>query len=331
MIGEAAIDCRVVLVGEKGVGKTALIDRFLGVGNGQVRPQSKTINVGEQQVCLFISEISDLSSCVSDLAMADVTLLCFDVTQPRTLTASVRGWIDLAPRPLVLVGCQSDKRRGPRGGLPHVSRGQALAVSKQLGFSMYVETETKISDISALTVFEVSALTYLGQVSSSENSPTSPLLGTCWPSTRSNSASRCDNTRESTRLVGGRLGGSLANIRSRSSSRLSISTGKPSSSRLSISTGRAPKQSSSRLSLSSGRPPRPPQDYPGTKTSEQTVTILCQRLKGDKTSEEIEIDVPMAVFSALEPEHESVEWEIRKGSKEGGFTKCIMAMLGRGQ
>ena len=95
--------------------------------------------VGARVVRFVIWDTSGTAetSTVRSLAYreADVFLLCYSVSDPGSLFTAINHWVpDLrlqAPAtPIVLVGCQSDRRTG--GGAA-VTSSQALAVSQQIG------------------------------------------------------------------------------------------------------------------------------------------------------------------------------------------------------
>ena len=95
--------------------------------------------VGARVVRFVIWDTSGTAetSTVRSLAYreADVFLLCYSVADPGSLFTAINQWVpDLrlqAPAtPIVLVGCQSDRRTG--GGAA-VTSSQALAVSQQIG------------------------------------------------------------------------------------------------------------------------------------------------------------------------------------------------------
>ena len=145
--------------------------------------------VGARVVRFVIWDTSGTAetSTVRSLAYreADVFLLCYSVADPGSLFTAINQWVpDLrlqAPAtPIVLVGCQSDRRTG--GGAA-VTSSQALAVSQQIGGRgsapagrlqiyravcagavMYVETSARVSRRGVASVMEVAALTALGRL-----------------------------------------------------------------------------------------------------------------------------------------------------------------------
>ena len=66
--------------------------------------------------------------------------------------------------PIVLVGCKSGVRTVHSQAHACVDSQQALAISKQCGALMYVETSAKLSNRSTNSAFEVAALACLGQL-----------------------------------------------------------------------------------------------------------------------------------------------------------------------
>ena len=146
--------------------------------------------VGSRRTKFEISEFSDLnalrvnkctlqddkndhqtSNIKSDnLISADAFLLCFSITSRSSLFNAVTYWVPALTTtspstPIVLVGCKSDMRSVHSQAHTNISSEQALAMSKQCGAVMYVETSAKLSDRSTASAFEVAALSCQGQFS----------------------------------------------------------------------------------------------------------------------------------------------------------------------
>ena len=229
---------------------------------------------------------------------ADVFLLCYSIADPGTLLSCLEHWVPelrlQAPAtPIILVGCQSDRRTASNSASSSlVTSGQALAVSQQLGAVMYVETSARTSRRAVSSVMEVAALTSLGQLPAPVSvpvknnpktvlKPPSPPISKKTPRGRSVSSTR-DNWDGSLRSNSSTLSStkSDASMVSEVSEVGSLAT----SPRISINTARSGRQSAPRTEARSG---------------ERMVSIKCQRLRPDKTYEEVEIEVPEAVYNTL--------------------------------
>ena len=228
---------------------------------------------------------------------ADVFLLCYNIADPNSLFTAINHWVpDLrlqAPTtPIILVGCQSDRRSGCSGA---VTSSEALSMSQQIGAVMYVETSAKTSRRGVASVMEVAALTTLGHLSSStpvkmvQPHPPSPLVSKKQQRQRSVSISR-DNWDGSLRSNSSTLSStksdtSMISVESSSSS----STSTSSSPKISINTCKTPKTDRRHRA----------NDKDSGKSEEKMVTIKCQRLRPDKTYEEVDIQVPVAVYNTM--------------------------------
>ena len=224
---------------------------------------------------------------------ADVFLLCYNISDPSSLFSAINHWVpDLrlqAPStPIVLVGCQSDLRQSVTDV---VSSPQALSMSQKIGAVMYVETSAKTSRRGVASVMEVAALTSLGQISPLASLVKTPLppsppiskkhrqrslsISRDWDGSLRSNSSTMSSTRSDV---------SMASVASKSSE-----GSKPVSPKVSINTSRTPKTDR-----------RQNRDKAKEENSEEKmVTIKCQRLKADKTYEEVEIQVPAAVYHTM--------------------------------
>ena len=224
---------------------------------------------------------------------ADVFLLCYNISDPSSLFSAINHWVpDLrlqAPStPIVLVGCQSDLRQSVTDV---VSSPQALSMSQKIGAVMYVETSAKTSRRGVASVMEVAALTSLGQISPLASLVKTPLppsppiskkhrqrslsISRDWDGSLRSNSSTMSSTRSDV---------SMASVASKSSE-----GSKPVSPKVSINTSRTPKTDR-----------RQNRDKAKEENSEEKmVTIKCQRLKADKTYEEVEIQVPAAVYQTM--------------------------------
>jgi len=192
----------VVTVGDCGVGKTALINRFCEdkfVENYIPSAFSRHLvnsSVAGRRVRYTFWDTSGArttprtpANTPRTLAIreADVFLLCYKISDPATLFSAINHWVPEltyhAPStPIVLVVCQADLRSDQRvreslanAGKAPVSAKQALSMSQQIEAVMYVETSAKTSSRSVASVMEVATLTSLGQFTSPLETPISSL------------------------------------------------------------------------------------------------------------------------------------------------------------
>ena len=316
----------MAVVGARGAGKSALITAFLGQEQegeqeGWGRAGSTVRLVAGRRVRFLVLEVKDARE--QEISGADAVLLCFSLASPLSLLPRPPP---LSP-PLVLVGCQANLRRDRLStrGRSLVPARQALALSRQLGAVMYVETEASpglsTSQTSATTAFEVAALACLGHFTLPPTSSV-PLLGA---QGRSGSVPQlCSEASTSCLSSTSRLS---------STSQLSSTSHLSSTSRLSSTSsfcstefwekfksplpGRRDKLlglcrlgslgNVSVRSLSSGRerpglsvctsPARRREERAASQ--ERTVTIRCQRMTEERRCEEVDIAVPVAVYKNL--------------------------------
>ena len=221
---------------------------------------------------------------------ADVFLLCYSIADPGTLFSCLDHWVPelrlQAPAtPILLVGCQSDRRTASNTASSSlVTSVQALAVSQQIGAVMYVETSASTSRRAVSSVMEVAALTSLGElrpsatspVKTPPNHPPSPQTSQKTLRGRSVSSTR-DNWDGSLRSNSS----TLSSTKSDASMRSEASEASP---RISINTAKSGRVSEARTEAGTG---------------ERMVSIKCQRLRPDKTYEEVEIEVPEAVYNTM--------------------------------
>jgi hypothetical protein len=240
-------------------------------------------------VAFRVSEVRSFDEVVN----VDVLLLCFSIGAP--LSALPRPH-SRPQQPLVLVGCKADLRRKPRIGnvQPLVGARQALAVCRQLGGVMYVETEAS-SPASALAAFEVAALAFLGHFAPHpppSSSVVSPLLGI---ESRASSVPRlCASSTDvlassaSTNEFWERFKSPV--LRRKTALQRLSSLG-------SLGNISLPGSSSREGTFPSGRQMRH-QERRGSV--EPLVTIKCQRMNSDRRREEVDIAVPLAVYRNME-------------------------------
>jgi len=293
----------LVTAGPAAVGKTALINRFCNdTFNENYSPTSFfryqcSEVVGARVVRFVIWDTSGTAetSTVRSLAYreADVFLLCYSVSDPGSLFTAINHWVpDLrlqAPAtPIVLVGCQSDRRTG--GGAA-VTSSQALAVSQQIGAVMYVETSARVSRRGVASVMEVAALTALGHLPPAPPPPPDSPGG----GAPAQGAGRGRRPR-SVSVARESWDGSLrSNSSTLSSTRSDASMASVASTDTAAASSASPK-----ISINTHRTPkteRKQRDEAGAE--ERLVTIKCQRLRPDKTYEEVDIQVPEAVYTSM--------------------------------
>ena len=219
---------------------------------------------------------------------ADVFLLCYNISSPSSLFSAINHWVpDLrlqAPStPIVLVGCQSDLRQSVT---EVVSSPQALSMSQKIGAVMYVETSAKVSRRGVASVMEAAALTSLGQFSPLPSLPPSPPIS---KKHRQRSLSISRDWEGSLRSNSSTLSSTRSDVSMTSLASKSSAASKPASPKVSINTCRTPK-SERRQNRERDKEER---------EQEKMVMIKCQRLKADKTYEEVEIQVPAAVYHTM--------------------------------
>jgi len=303
------------------VGKSALVRRFT---NGvfveefsalpNIRNQ-KIHFVGNRRTKFEICEFSDTSEfannrCYQKIGDIDAVLLCFSLSSPASLSTALDTWVptlaSMSPStPLVLVGCKSDTRL--------VSYDQALTASHQCEAVMYVETSAKTSHRSAMSPFEVGALSCLGQFSR-----TSSLISTTSTRTPVKQKSRHHYRRDSSepRLRGSKLNCVSSCSAYESPLYMSKSSSLSSSSLHSkSSTLSSTKSDSSMISISTTKTPLVGKKLERKVMREETVTIRCQRLNCHKEVEEVEIEVPAKVYQNIQGNGES-EGGLLRNSKE---------------
>ncbi|XP_075211070.1 rho-related GTP-binding protein RhoN-like [Lycorma delicatula] len=180
------VDCKIVLVGDSKCGKTCLIQRFESDKFSEVytptgfEKYAMTYSVGDYRTNFSIWDTSGAVAydSVRPLAYQDVRvfLLCFRVSDPVSLDNAVSKWYPEIRQhcdntPVILCGCQSDLRNNidiisnlAKNQLIPVTSEQAVAVSRQIGATTYVETSAKTSIKAVRDAFEVAALASVGKL-----------------------------------------------------------------------------------------------------------------------------------------------------------------------
>lgn len=180
------IDCKIVLVGDSRCGKTSLVQRFISDKFAEVytptgfEKYAVTYNVGDYRTHFAIWDTSGAAAydTVRHLAYQDakIFLLCFRVSDPDSLDSAVNKWYPEIRQhcdntPVILCGCQNDLRNdietisalAKEHKIPVTSE-QAVAVSRQVGATTYVETSSRTSAKAVKDAFEVAALAALGKL-----------------------------------------------------------------------------------------------------------------------------------------------------------------------
>jgi len=333
----------VVAAGPANTGKTSLITRFKSdTFNENYVPTSffryqHSDYVGTRLVRFIIWDTSGSIEANTGRSLAyreaDVFLLCYNISEPSSLFSAINNWVpDLrlqAPTtPIILVGCQSDRRQSSPGS---VSSSDALSMSQQIGAVMYVETSAKTSRRGVASAMEVAALTTLGHLSPSTPTPVktlhphppSPPISKKqrqrslsisrdnWDGSLRSNSSTLSSTRSDT---------SMTSVSSNSES--SSSTSSSPSPKIVINTSRTPKTD---RKTKSG-------DKDSKKEEEQLVSIKCQRLRPDKTYEEVEIQVPLAVYNTMNSQNSDSQDKSQQqadkkllGGALGNKIKCLFS------
>merc|ERR1712038_763955 len=325
----------LVTLGDAAVGKTSLINRFCSdtfnenyVSTSFCRYVHDTV-IGSRRVRYTIWDTSGSLETNTSRSLAyreaDVFLLCYNISDPSSLFSAINHWVpDLrlqAPStPIVLVGCQSDLCQFVT---EVVSSPQALSMSQQIGAVMHVETSAKSSRRGVASVMEVAALTLLGQFFPLVSLPPSPPMS---KKHRQRSLSISRDWEGSLRSNSSTLSSTRSDVSMASLASKSSEAAKPASPKVSINTCRTPKTE---------RRPNRDKDRE-ERAEEKMVTITCQRLKADKTYEEVEIQVPAAVYhtmvvqsdpGAAQQQHQQQVTNDRKGLSLGltNKIKCLFS------
>lgn len=285
-------DCRVVVLGDSRVGKSAIINKFRA-GRAEVGTSGPVVTsavLAGARVKFTIYEAAENDPAL--FREADVFMLCFKVTEMRSLVSAVRGWAGevraAAPAtPLLLVGCQADLRGDravlaglARQGRSPVSKDQAASFARQLGAAGYVESSVRNNSAATQAIFQLAARVSVGE----------SIAGPASTSTPSNSLERDGESAEQfwEQFQSPALQRGTAVFQRTASLSSSLN-----STRSSISLPPLPASParSRRNSLSlRARPTQP----------EKLVKIRCQRLNADKIYEEVEIEVPAPIFETLQ-------------------------------
>lgn len=179
-------NCKIVLVGDNKCGKTSLVHRFIHDKFLEVytptdfRVYTTTYEVNDYRINFTIWDTSGAAAYdkVRPLTYQDarVLLLCFQIPCPNSLDNIVNKWYPEIRQhcpniPVILCGCQSDLRNDTdvlrnlsKLKKTPVTSEQALAASRQISATTYVETTTKHCGKTVKDAFEVIALASLGKL-----------------------------------------------------------------------------------------------------------------------------------------------------------------------
>ncbi|EHL30577.1 Rab family GTPase [Legionella drancourtii] len=169
------IPCKIILLGDSYVGKTTLLQKYIGEGDPDcyyatlgVEQKLKTIALFNQTINLRIWDaagVPKLRHLVKTyLHEAHGALICFDVTKTSSLH-NVDTFVELFRQhqknaPIILVGCKTDLKRV-------VSTEQAQAKAEQLGV-VYIETsgskKTNVDEVFTQLIQQIFVLKVLSKI-----------------------------------------------------------------------------------------------------------------------------------------------------------------------
>ncbi|KAL5007523.1 hypothetical protein ScPMuIL_016329 [Solemya velum] len=188
------VKSKLVVVGDSGSGKTALIKRYV---RGEYTDEFTPTGFDTYNVTYNVSDTYKIQMSIWDTSGdtgydrvrplsytdADLVVICFSVADPDSMANVVTKWFpevrEYCPvQPVLLVGCKTDLRNDmetistlSKKDLTLTSYDQGLKTAKTVGALVYSETSTKTSHRSVRDVMEVAALSSAGNKSSNE-SPT---------------------------------------------------------------------------------------------------------------------------------------------------------------
>ncbi|KAL5006720.1 hypothetical protein ScPMuIL_015526 [Solemya velum] len=179
------VKSKLVVVGDCGCGKTALIQRYTrGVYTEGYTPSSfdtstATYSVSDTyhiQMSIWDTPGDSGFDGVRPLSYtdADLIVICFNIGDPDSMANAVTKWgpevrENCPHQPIILVGCQSDLRHDlksistlAKNNLAHTTYEQGLKSANVIGALVYSETSSKTSHKSVTDVMEVAALSSAG-------------------------------------------------------------------------------------------------------------------------------------------------------------------------
>jgi len=305
--------CNLLVLGERGSGKTCLINRFLTgqfIHNqfhsvSQNTSHQKLHYIQDTRIKFIISESGDINDPRVVDNVTDVVLLCFPLDRSVSLAKVVSHWSALTNSvTTILVGTMSDVRESQA-----TTYQEALSVARQIGAVTYIETSAKTSYTSITSAFDAAALATLPTFSRGQSSSSnSNILISASAASRRSTKYKRDNSlplgtkpellskhssleKGNSTLTSAKKLFSLSNgsLHSKSST---LSSNKSNSSILSVSTGKTPilgRRNRSRMQ----------------EEEERMVKIKVERLTKDKQVEEVEIEIPVSVYNNMQNNEES--------------------------
>ena len=237
-------------------------------------------------------------TCIS----ADAFLLCFSISSRSSLFNAMKYWVPTLTTtspstPIVLVGCKSDMRTVHSQAHACVASQQALAMSKQSGAVMYVETSAKLSHRSTNSAFEVAALACLVHLQNKSSiSFTTQVLSFTAKVESKPARRRRDISEPRSRISRINPCDVYASNLSLNSKSSTLSSTKSDSSTSSITTTKTPMMS--RRSGKKGK-------------NEETTVTKCQRLNSHKEVEDVEIEMPANVYNNFQKQSDKESLLVR--------------------
>jgi len=287
---------KVLVVGDKGVGKSSLINKFVSGGKAYNSDEEQiTDKQCRSRICHVEDPVSTLgdeddklvkflvSSCSSpgqleddkSLRSVNFVLVCFSLSDKTSLTRASTNWVPSLKSwtsHILLVGCH-----GVTSHLPRVSRDLAVHVASQCGAMTYVETSDNIDSL-----FITAAMTVLSKTNRKRDRSEQRL-----------------STRQCLHNSG---------VYSRQSSLVN-------------SVGSLASKSSTLSSTGSTV------DIGSTTTTKGMVTIKCGRLTADKTYEEIDIEIPTSVYKNIHKGSVELDCGQRNSRERKSFGSRLKSLL----
>ncbi|XP_054455280.1 rho-related GTP-binding protein RhoN-like [Anoplopoma fimbria] len=178
--------CKVVVVGDTQVGKTALLHVFAKdsypenyvptvfenyTASFEIEKQRIELNMWDTSGSAYYDNVRPLAYPDSD-----AVLICFDISRPETLDSVLKKWQgetqEFCPNAkVVLVGCKLDMRTDlnvmrelSKHRLIPVTHEQGTALARQIGAVAYTECTSKYSENSVRDVFHVTTLSSVSRI-----------------------------------------------------------------------------------------------------------------------------------------------------------------------
>lgn len=303
--------CNLLVLGERGSGKTCLINRFLTgqfIHNqfhsvSQNSAHQKLHYIQDTRIKFVISESGDINDPRVVDNVTDVVLLCFPLDRSVSLAQVVSHWSALTNGvTTILVGTMSDVRESQA-----TTYQEALSVATQIGAVTYIETSAKTSYTSITSAFDAAALATLPSLVRGQ--PSSSNSNILISASRRSAKYKRDNSLPlgtKPELLSKHSTLEKGNSTLTSAKRLfSLSNGSLHSKSSTLSSN---KSNSSILSISTGKTPilgRRNRGRMKEEEEERLVKIKVERLTKDKQVEEVEIEIPVSVYNNMQNNEES--------------------------